>query len=385
MKPLDQEQAIACLVPSLPAPDELLPYLNRMAETRWYSNQGPLYSEFKQAVIAQLSSRNPELPPVHGEVVSSGTAALELALMALKLAPGSYVLVPALTFVASALAVLRVGLVPVICDIDADSWQLTPDMAKKVANQRPIAAVLPVATFGIPVETKPWDDFVEDTQIPVVIDAAAAFAEQKVGQRSNLVVSFHATKLLGIGEGGGVFSRQPDFIEAIHKCSNFGLHQGASQETGFNAKLSEYHAAVGLAQLARWPELYQGYRECHRWYMERINHWSGISSQPGAEHFTPGVEVLLLECEADFVQSQLQRQSIETRRWYYPALHCHPAILSKSELATEPGQDGLAVVDRMSQYLLGFPYHLYLTEQEVDRVMQAIGELTPLKGVASHA
>ena len=116
--------------------------------------------------------------------------------------PRARVLIPAITFVATAAAVVRAGYEPVLSDVDERTWLLTPEIARRAIAKIPVDAVMPVSTYGCLQDTGAWDDFSRATGVPVVIDAAGAFGNQQAGERSTLVFSLHATKVLSGAEGG---------------------------------------------------------------------------------------------------------------------------------------------------------------------------------------
>ena len=145
---------IPLLVPDMPSADELLPYLRRIDGTRWYSNFGPLTRELESALGSIFTEHNAR--PVTLTTVSTATAGLELTLIALDLPPGARVLVPALTFVASATAIVRAGHPPVIADVDAHSWLLTPAIAREAARSVELAAVMPVVGWHFVVCLDIW-------------------------------------------------------------------------------------------------------------------------------------------------------------------------------------------------------------------------------------
>ena len=178
---------IPLLLPDMPLAEELLPWLKRIDATRWYSNFGPLVRELESALIGMFAERSDK--SLHLTTVSNCTAGLELALLALDLKPGSRVLVPALTFVATATAVLRAGHLPVIADVDPHTWLLTPAIARAALAREALDAILPVATFSCPHEIEGWNAFIAETGLPVVIDAAAAFGNQWECGRTTLVFS----------------------------------------------------------------------------------------------------------------------------------------------------------------------------------------------------
>ena len=155
---------VPLLVPDMPPPQALLPWLERMHAARHYSNFGPLVRELESAFAQRFAVHEEQLT-----TVTNATLGMELVLQTLDLAPGSRVLVPAFTFVATATAVVRAGHVPVLADVDADTWLLTPAIARAACAATRIHAVLPVATFGMPHHMPAWQQFEQDTGMPVVM------------------------------------------------------------------------------------------------------------------------------------------------------------------------------------------------------------------------
>ncbi len=354
---------IPLLVPDMPDTDALLPYLRRIDKARWYTNFGPLVHEFEAALAASLDAdKSPGLVSV-----SNCTGGLELSLLALGLSAGARVLVPSLTFVATATAVLRAGCIPVAADVDPESWLLTPAIAEEARRNRDIAAVMPVATFGAPQDAAAWDRFTAETGTPVVIDAAGAFGNQAVGSSNVVVVSMHATKSLGIGEGGFVAARDQAFLDEVRRLSNFGIQlpSGIVGRAGTNAKLSEYHAAVGLAALARWRERARVRRELSARYRSSLDlRCSEAKRQhrPDKGIYTIMTVHLPAGVDALRVMSALEAANIESRRWYYPLIPEHPG-LRRTEVAGD-----LQCARSLSGRILGLPFHADLTSEDIDRV-----------------
>lgn len=341
------------LVPDLPVLENLLPWLKRIDANRQYSNFGPLVRELETALDNWLSDIS--TARVHCVTVNTGTAGLELALTALGLPAGSRILVPALTFPASALAVVRAGHVPVFADVDAYSWQLTPALAEELECD----AVMPVATYGLTQDVEAWERYSARTDRPVVIDAASAMGYQAVGERVIVVFSLHATKPFGCGEGGLVAAQSPDFLERVRRLSNFGFHAWRAEFGGTNAKLSEYAAAVGLAQLERREHIMQV--RPHLWdaYRHALATVEGIRLQANGQGNPRSVLCVDLGVEAQAVQEQLLQRGIETRRWYCPPLYEHPA------LAQYRPEMPLPVTEQLSTRLLGLPFHNFLAEDDI--------------------
>ena len=349
---------IPLLVPDLPRHAELAPFLAAIDEERWYTNFGPLVRRFENEIPANFGE-----PAPYVVTTANGTLALEIALSALKLPQGARVLIPALTFVATASAIVRTGFVPVFAEIDSRAWVLTPEIACDVLRRERFDCVVPVAAFGCPLPAVEWDGFSLETGIPVLIDAAGAFGNQKVGDHIALAFSLHATKAFGVGEGGLVVSRDAALIDRVRRLSNFGIDTstGLAPDIGSNAKMSEVHAAVGLAALKRWPERSRLRRQLHGLYCAELSRQCpAISLQARPEN---GVYTILQVAlpggvNRDRLAAALATQGIETRAWYLPLVPDHPAYAA---LAT--GE--LTVTRALGSRLIGLPFHLDLSAQAI--------------------
>jgi dTDP-4-amino-4,6-dideoxygalactose transaminase len=357
---------IRCLVPDLPQAAELLPWLQRIDANRWYTNGGPLVREFEQRLCAFMGAGS-EAACV---TLSSGMSALELGLLALGLDAGKKVLLPALTFPATALAVARCGAEPVLCDVSAESWAMTPAIARAALAREPIDAVMPVACFGCPLPADEWDGFVRETGVPVLADAAAALGVQGLGKRVHWAFSLHATKPMGVGEGGLFVSADGALAEKVRRLANFSFdHAVVYSRHGTNAKMSEYAAAVGLAQLERWPRLLQRRREVFGDYRRRLAALPQVRLQ--SLEAPPATFCVQLPADAAAVAAGLARSGIETRRWYLPPLNRHPAF-SDLRCIGPAGPTPLPVTEQLATSLLGLPFHSRLTSDDVAAVVEAL-------------
>lgn len=362
---------IRCLVPDLPPAAELLPRLQQVDANRWYTNGGPLVREFEQRLCRFIDAAG----DVCCVTLSSGMSALELGLAALGIGEGRRVLLPALTFPATALAVARCGAEPVLCDVAADTWSLTPAIARAALAHGRIDAVMPVACFGCPLPADDWDRFACDTGVPVLADAAAALGVQAVGRRVHWAFSLHATKPMGVGEGGLLVTADEALAERVRRLSNFGFeHFVVASRRGTNAKMSEYAAAVGLAQLERWPRLLRRRREVFDDYRRRLAALPQVGLQP--LEVPPATFSVRLPADAAAVAAALAEAQIETRRWYLPPLDRHPAFGELRCLGPD-GSDRLPVTETLSSTLLGLPFHSRLTGEDVATVVEALAAARP--------
>ena len=367
---------IRCLVPDLPQAAELRPWLERIDANRWYTNSGPLVREFEQRLATFIAGAG-ESACVS---VSSGMAALELGLRALGIGPGHRVLLPALTFPATALAVLRCGAEPVLGDVCPRLWTLTGAIAREALRRERIDLVMPVATFGVPLPGGDWDEFVAQTRVPVLADAAAALGAQAVGKRVHWAFSLHATKPMGIGEGGLLVCPDAATASRVRRLANFGFGDRVIDlDGGTNAKMSEYAAAVGLAQLARWPGLLQRRQAVLDDYRRALQAVSGVLLQEGIER-PPATLCLRLPADALAVAEGLAGEAIETRRGYLPPLHRHPAFRNLSRAGTDGGR--LETTEALAGGLLGLPFHTRLSSEDVNRVVRSLTRQLERRGGA---
>ncbi len=247
---------IQCLVPDLPEPREVLPYLEEMHAARWYSNFGPLNTRFETAMKSFING-GASGPDIDVVTFTSATTALEAALRSLGLRDGARILIPTLTFPATATAVINAGYTPVLSDVDADSWEMLPRHAHDMMTGQAIDAVMPVSAYGKPIPTREWDHFVQETGVPVVADTAAALGQQPAGEHIHLAFSLHATKPFSVGEGGLLVTPDTELAKRARSWSNFGFSGpgGVISQIGTNAKMGEYYAATGLAQIERWTHI----------------------------------------------------------------------------------------------------------------------------------
>lgn len=365
------------MIPDLPCAEQILPYWQQIDSNRWYTNFGPLVKEL-EGRLSRTFSREPA--QVHVVTMANGTSALQIALEGSKIRRGGIVLVPALTFVATATAIIRAGLLPLIADVDPCSWLLTPEIARNYLRKTAFDAVLPVATYGCPHDVAAWDLFSAATGIPVVIDAAAAWGNQQVGLTTKVVFSLHATKSLGGGEGGLIACRHHAYSESVRSLSNFGIDPSSGWlvfEAGENGKMSEYHAAVVLAALDGWQQVAEARRNLYQRYLRVLTQRLsvlGFQDKPGDGVYSLLPVLMPDGVSALAVQTQLMGLGIESRRWYCPPLHCHPAFQAYAH-------EALPVIDKISERLLGLPFHLGLTDEDINQVVSSLESI--LNGIGT--
>jgi dTDP-4-amino-4,6-dideoxygalactose transaminase len=384
------------VVPDMPSADELLPYLRQIDKNRWYSNFGPLVTQFENRLLAFLAQRDEVAgaPPLALTSVISCYHALTIGLQLFRLPQDAKVLVPAVTFPACPLAVRHAKAEPVLADIDGESWQLTPEIARRAAKAMPIHAVMPVAIYGAPAPVEGWDAFTKDTGIPVIIDAAAALESQSVPQNGIVAHSLHATKPFSVGEGGVLVSRNQDYIAEARRISNFGTQERITVQDGCNAKLSEYHGAVSLAQLDRWAQVKQRRRHVFDMYRQRLaDARLDLHFQPGIDNVVLGSLMLCSPLrDAAAIAEALSARGIMAHRMYLPPLYQHPhfagldcvseaGVVLKADAEPQQKRAHMKNSEAMQRNVFGLPFHAFLDEGDIDYVTNALIEIMDTSSV----
>ncbi len=345
----------------LPTADSLLPYLREIDQNRQHANFGPLHQRFIAALESHIGTGSVAL-------TANGSLGLLLALKASGVEGGGLCAMPSWTFAATPAAVAAAGLVPWFVDVDEGSWTLVPDqvLERLSDSPKPVVAVVVVAPFGQPADVTAWDAFSETTGLPIVIDAANGFDALSVG-RSPTMVSLHATKAFGVGEGGLVISSDEDMIQRIHSLANHGITgSGEVGLRGINAKLSEYAAAIGLAALDEWPKTRAAYLALRQDFGHALSRIQNIELTPdgAGDHVTSTLNIRLAVDAAPVVEA-LNERGIGARRWWVDGCHLQPAYADCPRIE-------LPVTERLARQVVGLPFFLGMDAGDIDDVVNAL-------------
>jgi len=355
---------IPIMRPKLPVTERLVEYLRRIDDTRVYSNFGPLACALEDRLAEHYGLESGAVT-----TVANATLGLGLALAAQGAKPGTLCAMPAWTFVASAHAVVNAGLIPYFIDVDPESWALdAATVMDEIARApAPVGAVIPVAPFGLPIDVPAWDTFRANTGLPVVIDAAAGFDSLVPGE-TPAVVSLHATKVLGTGEGGFVVCTDPAIVRSVRSRSNFGFY--SNREAAYpatNAKLSEYHAAIGHAALDAWCEARAEWITAATAYRCALGRSNRIRVQDGfGETWVSSTCVLHTpDGSAPRIEQALAAAGIETRHWWGLGAHLHPAT---ARFPRAP----LPITKTLADSTLAVPFYRDLGWTDVGRISEGV-------------
>lgn len=342
--------------------------------------QGPRVAAFEQAVGARLAAEN-------AVALSSCTAALHLALVLLGVGPGDEVVVPSLSFIATANAVRYVGAAPVFADVDAATLNLSVETIGAVTSPRTRAVIL-VHQAGTPADLDAVHGLCDPAGIAVVEDAACAIGASyrgvPIGAGGDLVaLSFHPRKIITTGEGGMLLTASGELASRARRLREHGMSVSAAErhaglglvheqylETGFNYRMTDIQAAVGLVQLTRLDEIVQRRRDLAEGYRERLAHLPGLGlpADPpwGRSNFQSYVVTLPdgFPVSRDELLDRYVRVGISPRRGIMAA-HLEPAYEGERH-------HPLPVTERLSRQSLVLPLFHHLTTQDQDRVADVL-------------
>lgn len=359
--------------PRLPATDRLIPYLEMIDRSRSYSNFGALTRLFAQRLALLFDVPEGGVVPVGNATIGLTAALLELA------RPGKPLcLVPSWTFCASAHAIMAAGLEPYFVDVHPATWQIGPAQIEALPPELldQVAAVMPVGAFGAPVDIQSWDAFWHRTGIPAVIDAAAGFDSLVPGELPALV-SLHATKSLGIGEGGFLATTNLALAEAVLRRINFGFHASRrAHVAATNGKLSEYACAIGLAGLDVWEDTRANWANLRDSFRERLAHaapawFSGAVDQD----WVTATFVVAIAAPVAEATAAMDQAGIDTRRWWEAGCHCEHAF-------RHCGSTQLPVTEHLARHSIGLPFFPDLSLSQIDRIVVAISPYLGSEGCA---
>ncbi|WP_431854898.1 DegT/DnrJ/EryC1/StrS family aminotransferase [Azospirillum sp.] len=355
--------------------DHALANVAEAVRSGWISSEGRFITEFERRWAEYCGVG-------HGVAVCNGTAALAVALQALRLEPGSEVILPSLTIISCVLAVLDAGCVPVLVDCEPDTWCL--DVAQVAARITPhTRAVMPVHLLGHPADMAPLRELADQHGLAIVEDAAEAHGAEYRGRRVGGLgtlgcFSFYANKIVTTGEGGMVVTDDADLAERMRGLRNLCFRRDRRflhTELGRNHRMTNMQAAVGVAQIDRIADHLARKRRMADHYTERLGGVAGLAlpvERPGVRnvHWMYGVvldDAVSFDA-AEFAQ-RLHARGVDSRPFFL-GMHEQPALRERGLFAGERHP----VTERLARRGLYLPSGLTLTESQIDAVCAAVQE-----------
>jgi perosamine synthetase len=331
--------------------------------------------------------------------VSSGTAGLHLAIRALGIGPGDCVATVSFSFIASANAVTYEGALPVFLDIEAGTNGMDPralkayldacgggDGLRDPATGRRVAAVLPVHAFGHPCDLDAICALAAEHGLPVIEDACEALgswyrdgsgAWTHAGTTGEFgVFAFYPNKTITTGEGGAVIGRDPAMGELVASLRNQGRSPDAAwlhhDHLGFNYRMDELSAALGLVQMRRIDEILDRRATVAGWYDEPLSEIGGVRRPVIAEWARPAWFVYAVrvpeEVDRDGAVDALNARGIQSKAYFEPPIHRQPPYADRTELVPFP----LPETEAASRDTLLLPFFSTMTREQVERVAETL-------------
>lgn len=337
-----------------------------------YLTQGPRAAEFEAGIRGVTGSK-------HAHAVSSATTGLHLTLVALGIEAGDEVIMPAFSFPATANAVAQQGAVPVFVDIRPDTFNLDPELIEQAITSR-TKAVMPVHAFGLTADMDPINEVARAHGLPVIEDAACALGASYHGRAAGSlatagVFSFHPRKIITTGEGGIITTDDAALAERLQVLRTHGAVRGdlfmEFVEVGFNYRMSDVHAAIGLAQLTKLEWILSRRRTLAAALSERVGAIEGVRAPlvpEGLEHsFQSYVVHLDSRIDRDEVIRGMRTHDVETTLGTY-GMHLQPVFVERFG----PQESTLPHATSAHRQALTLPLYPQLTFEDLDAIAAAL-------------
>lgn len=347
-------------------------YLTECIETGWVSANGHFLDDFQKSFAAFCGTK-------YALACSNGTVTLHLALIALNIGPGDEVIMPTLTYIATANAVRMCGATPVFVDSDPDTWNVDPAAIERAITPR-TKAIIPVHLYGLACDMTAIMDIANRHHIPVVEDAAEAHGAKWKGQTVGSIgaigsFSFFGNKIITCGEGGMLTTNDEELLETMKLYRSQGVDPRQKRYwhivSGYNYRMTNMQAAVGLGQLEnvdwhiaqrrRVAALYT------RMIQEQLEGYATIQKVEDPASHVYWMNSIVLTDKAkqsrDDVMAELEANNVEMRPLFYP-MHIMPPFEDKSL--------SFPVAERLSANGINLPSHAGMDEEKVAYVVSCL-------------
>jgi perosamine synthetase len=352
-------------------------YLVDCIRTGWISSEGHYVSRFENEFAQQVGRR-------HAIAVSNGSVALDAAVVALNLGQGDEVIVPAFTIISCVAAIVRAGAVPVLVDADPVTWNM--DVSQIEARITPrTRAIMVVHIYGLPVDMEPLLHLAERHRLMIIEDAAEMHGQTYRGRPCGSfgelsTFSFYPNKHITTGEGGMIVTNDDPLAERCRSLRNLCFQakkRFVHEELGWNHRMSNLQAAVGVAQLERLTEFVERKRHMGARYTQLLSGLRGLqlplARAPYADNIY-WVYALVLDdsvpFDAEYAMASLAKKGVGCRPFFWP-MHEQPVLRRMGLFAGEK----YPVSERIARRGFYVPSGLGLTDEQMDRVAAAVGEL----------
>jgi perosamine synthetase len=370
---MNQKRFIPVAAPALVGNEKK--YVMDCLDSNWISSNGQYVERFERAFAEFCGTR-------HAISCCNGTAALHVALLSLGVGPGDEVIVPTLTFVASANAVAYCGAKPVFCDSEHETWNLDPTLLEKQITAK-TKGIIAVHLYGHPVDMDPVLDLAKRRGLFVIEDAAEAHGAVYKGRRVGSIgdmgtFSFYGNKIITSGEGGMIVVNDDKLAGVARLLKGQGMDPARRYWfpiRGYNYRMTNVAAAIGLAQLEKADWHMSRRREIAAGYEQRLGGIQGLHLQPekpwarNAYWISSVVLGSSVAVERDAVMKELAKQGIETRP-FFPPMHTLPMYKDTAPASSFP------VAESLSSRGFNLPSSANLKAEDLDYICDRLLDIT---------
>jgi perosamine synthetase len=352
-------------------------YLNECIDTGWISSEGPFIQKFETAFAARVNRQ-------HGIAVSNGSVAIDAALAALGIQAGDEVIMPTFTIISCAAAIVRAGAIPVLVDADPVTWNMTAaDIAPKITAKT--KAIMIVHIYGLPVDVDPILDLARSHGLWVIEDAAEMHGQTYKGRPCGSfgdisTFSFYPNKHITTGEGGMVVTDDPHLAERCRSLRNLCFQpqqRFVHEELGWNLRMTNLQAALGLAQLERLDQFVQLKRRMGQLYTQLLADLPQLQLPLAQTAYASNIYWVYglviddsMGLDAKAMMTKLAAAKIGTRPFFW-GMHEQPVLQRMGLFAGE----SYPVATRLARQGFYVPSGLALTVDQIERVAAVLHEV----------
>jgi len=352
-------------------------YLNECIDTGWISSEGPFVGRFEKEFAVRMGR-------AHGVAVCNGSAALEAAVAALRLSEGHEVILPSFTIISCASAIVRAGATPVLVDSDPLTWNMDVEAVKRRITPR-TRAILAVHIYGLPVDMDPLLELAAQHGLHVIEDAAEMHGQRYKGRPCGSfgdisIFSFYSNKHVTTGEGGMILVDDQELAGRCRSLRNLCFQpqkRFVHEDIGWNMRMTNLQAALGVAQLERLDEFAARKREIGRQYTELLKDIPGVQLPLARCEYAENiywVYGLLLRDDVPFdaegAMRRLRELGIETRPFFWP-MHEQPVFRKMGMFAGE----SYPMAERLARRGFYVPSGMALTREQLGRVAEGVRQV----------
>jgi perosamine synthetase len=347
-------------------------YVSECLRSTWISSNGPFIGQFETRIGAYTKTR-------HAIATCNGTVALHLALSGLGIGPGDEIIVPSLTYVATANAIVYCGATPVFADSEPDTWCLSVASVARLLSPQ-TKAVIPVHLYGHPCAMDPLLELAASKSLWVVEDCAealgATYHGRPIGGLGTVsTFSFYGNKLVTTGEGGMLTTNDDDIAQRLRLLRGQGMDPQRRYWhpiVGFNYRMTNVAAAIGVAQMERIDRLLQDRKRVAAWYNERLGNLPSVVlpvEAVGTSNAFWMYSILTANnARRDSLMSDLAKKGIETRPFFYPVHEFPMYRRCRSD-------NGCPVARDLSYRGLSLPTSSYLQQEDIDVIAREVRQV----------